>query len=106
MYSPDQAMNFKVLFFCFLFDLHVDKIRQLIMIKEAERSARTYTAGIPSTLWSQMCMSETIISLGQQENKILSEMQDRPTTTHYSTSSSTNKQETMRFLNKQCFFLL
>lgn len=30
-------------------------------------------------------------------------MQDRPTTTHYSTSSSTNKQETMRFLNKQCF---
>lgn len=29
-------------------------------------------------------------------------MQDRPTTTHYSTSSSTNKQETMRFLNKQC----
>lgn len=30
-------------------------------------------------------------------------MQDHPTTTHYSTSSSTNKQETMRFLNKQCF---
>lgn len=32
-------------------------------------------------------------------------MQDRPTTTHYSTSSSTNKQDTMRFLNKQCFVL-
>lgn len=31
-------------------------------------------------------------------------MQDRPTTTHYSTSSSTNKQGTMRFLNKQWFF--
>lgn len=30
-------------------------------------------------------------------------MQDRPTTTHYSTSSSTNKQETMKFLYKQCF---
>lgn len=28
-------------------------------------------------------------------------MQDRPTTTHYITSSSTNKQETMRVLNKQ-----
>lgn len=74
--------------------------------KRRERSAETYPTGIPSTLWGPMCMSETVISLVWVSKKIktLSEMQDRPTTTHYSTSSSTNKQETMRFLNKQCFF--
>lgn len=72
--------------------------------KRLERSARTYTTGIPSTLQGLMCMSETIKSLVwvSKKTKTLSEMQ-HPTTTHYSTSSSTNKQETMRFLNKQCF---
>lgn len=73
--------------------------------KKQERNMRTHTTGIPSTLGGQMCMSETVISLVwvSKKTKTLSEMQDRPTTTHYSTSSSTNKQETMRFLNKQCF---
>lgn len=78
-----------------------------------KRSAGTYITGIPSTLWGPMCMSETVISLVWVSKKVkkikktLSEMQDRPTTTHYSTSSSTNKQETMRFLIKQWgFFLL
>lgn len=73
--------------------------------KRLERSAKSYTTGIPSRLWGQMCMSKTIVSLVwvSKKTKTLSEMQDRPTTTHYSTSSSTNKQETMGFLNKQCF---
>lgn len=75
---------------------HVDKIRQTdYESKMQERSARTYTTGIHSTLWGQMCMSETVISLVwvSKKTKTLSEMQDSPTTTHYSTSSSTNKQE-------------
>lgn len=81
------------------------KIKQLIMNQRGKRSAKTYTTGTLSTLWGQMCMSETVISLVwvSKKTKTLSEMQDRPTTTHYSTSSSTNKQVTMRFLNKQCF---
>lgn len=73
--------------------------------KRLEKSARTYTTGIPSRHWGQLCTSMTAVSLVwvSKKTKTLSEMQDRPTTTHYSTSSSTNKQETMRFLNKQCF---
>lgn len=50
-----------------------------------------------------ICYSKVWIS---KKTKTLSEMQDRPTTTHYCTSSSTNKQDTMGFLNKQCFFQL
>ena len=75
---------------------HVDKMRQTdYESKRQESCVRTYTTEIHSTLWGQMCMSETFISLVwvSKKTKTLSEMQNSPTTTHYSTSSSTNKQE-------------
>lgn len=117
-----EAIYFKVSFFsCSSFNTNdcydkvckhyttsnVDKTRQLMTNPRGSNSVRTRTTGIPNTLWCQMCMSKTVISLVwvSKKTKTLSEMQDRPTTTHYSTSSSTNKQETMRFLNKQCFLL-
>lgn len=80
-------------------------IRQLIMKQRGLKGVRNHTQQEFLADSGAKCMSKTIVSLVwvSKKTKTLSEMQDRPTTTHYSTSSSTNKQETMGFLNKQCF---
>lgn len=68
---------------------------------------RTHTKEIPGKLRGQMCIGlRPLSSMSQQEKKTLSEMQDCPTTTHYSTTSSTNKEKTMRFLNELCFYVV
>lgn len=80
-------------------------IRQLIIKQRGLKGVRNHTQQEFLADSGAKCMSKTIVSLVwvSKKTKTLSEMQDRPTTTHYSTSSSTNKQETMGFLNKQCF---